>query len=165
MADITLGGTPAQTSGDLPEINAQAPDFVLTGTDMSEVSLKKFAGKNLVLNIFPSVDTGVCATSVRKFNEEATKLNDTVVLCVSMDLPFAQKRFCAAEGLNNVHMLSDFRNKGFRKPYGVEIISGAFEGLHARAVVVVGIDGVVKYTELVPEIDKEPDYKKALAAL
>ena len=165
MADITLGGTPAQTSGALPKINSQAPDFVLTGTDMSEVSLKQFAGKNLVLNIFPSVDTGVCATSVRKFNEEASKLNDTVVLCVSMDLPFAQKRFCAAEGLNNVHMLSDYRNKGFRKSYGVEITSGAFEGLLARAVVVVGSDGVVKYTELVPEIGKEPDYEKALAAI
>lgn len=166
MAKITLGGKPINTIGDLPVVGNSAPDFTLTATaDMSEVSLKNYAGKNLVLNIFPSIDTGVCATSVRKFNAEASKLNNTVVLCISKDLPFAMKRFCGAEGLSNVVTLSDYRNKGFSKTYGVEILDGAFEALDARALVVIGTDGKVKHSELVPEIGQEPNYEAAIKAL
>lgn len=166
MAKITLGGKPINTIGDLPVVGNAAPDFTLTATaDMSEVSLKNYAGKNLVLNIFPSIDTAVCATSVRKFNAEASKLNNTVVLCISKDLPFAMKRFCGAEGLSNVVTLSDYRNKGFSKTYGVEILDGAFEALDARAIVVIGADGKVKHSELVPEIGQEPNYEAAIKAL
>lgn len=166
MSKITLGGKPINTHGELPKVGASAPDFTLTATaDMSEVSLKNYAGKNVVMNIFPSVDTGVCATSVRKFNAEASKLNNTVVLCISKDLPFAMKRFCGAEGLSNVVTLSDYRNKGFSKAYGVEILDGAFEALDARAIVVVGADGTVKHTELVPEIGQEPNYEAAIKAV
>lgn len=166
MSKITLGGKPTNTNGELPKVGSAAPDFILTNAaDMSEVSLKNYAGKNVVMNIFPSVDTGVCATSVRKFNAEASKLNNTVVLCISKDLPFAMKRFCGAEGLNNVITLSDYRNKGFSKTYGVEITDGAFEALDARAVVIVGADGKVKHTELVPEIGQEPNYEAAIKAL
>ena len=166
MAKITLGGKPTNTNGELPAVGNSAPDFTLTATaDMGEVSLKNYAGKNLVLNIFPSVDTGVCATSVRKFNAEASKLNNTVVLCISKDLPFAMKRFCGAEGLSNVVTLSDYRNKGFSKSYGVEIVDGAFEALDARAIVVIGADGKVKHTELVPEIGQEPNYEAAVKAV
>jgi thioredoxin-dependent peroxiredoxin len=166
MSKITLGGKPTNTSGELPKVGSNAPDFTLTATaDMSEVSIKNYTGKNIVMNIFPSVDTGVCATSVRKFNAEASKLTNTVVLCISKDLPFAMKRFCGAEGLNNVVTLSDYRNKGFSKTYGVEILDGAFEALDARAIVVVGVDGKVKHTELVPEIGQEPNYELAIKAL
>jgi thiol peroxidase len=166
MAKITLGGNPAATNGELPQAGTAAPDFKLVNAaDMAEVSLQTYAGKNIVMNIFPSVDTGVCATSVRKFNAEAANLNNTVVLCISKDLPFAMKRFCGAEGLNNVVTLSDFRNKGFSKTYGIEITSGAFEGLDARAVVVVGTDGKIKHTELVPEVGQEPNYAAALQAV
>lgn len=166
MSKITLGGKPTNTNGELPAVGSAAPDFILTNAaDMSEVSLKSYAGKNLVMNIFPSVDTGVCATSVRKFNAEASKLDNTVVLCISKDLPFAMKRFCGAEGLNNVVTLSDYRNKGFSKNYGIEITDGAFEALDARAVVIVGTDGKVKHTELVPEIGQEPNYEAAIKAL
>jgi thioredoxin-dependent peroxiredoxin len=166
MSKITLGGKPTNTNGELPALGNAAPDFILTNAaDMSEVSLKNYAGKNVVMNIFPSVDTGVCAASVRKFNAEASKLNNTVVLCISKDLPFAMKRFCGAEGLNNVVTLSDYRNKGFSKNYGIEITDGAFEALDARAVVVVGADGKIKHTELVPEIGQEPNYEAAIKAL
>ncbi len=166
MSKITLGGKPTNTNGELPKVASAAPDFILTNAaDMGEVSLKNYAGKNVVMNIFPSVDTGVCAASVRKFNAEASKLNNTVVLCISKDLPFAMKRFCGAEGLNNVITLSDYRNKGFSKSYGVEITDGAFEALAARAVVIVGADGKVKHTELVPEIGQEPNYEAAIKAL
>lgn len=166
MSKITLGGNPANTTGQLPTVGSHAPDFTLTATaDMSEVSIKNYAGKNIVMNIFPSVDTGVCATSVRKFNAEASKLTNTVVLCISKDLPFAMNRFCGAEGLSNVVTLSDYRNKGFSKTYGVEILDGAFEALDARAIVVVGTDGKVKHTELVPEIGQEPNYELAIKAL
>jgi thioredoxin-dependent peroxiredoxin len=165
MANITLGGKPCTTLGDLPDRGTPAPDFILTGLDLADVNLSHFAGKNLVLNIFPSVDTSTCATSVRKFNTEAAKLMDTMVLCISMDLPFAQKRFCGAEGLNNVLMLSDYRSKNFGKTYGVEISNGAFAGLHARAVVVIDKTGKIVYTELVPEIGQEPDYEMALATI
>lgn len=166
MSKITLGGKPTNTNGELPKVGSPAPDFTLTATaDMSEVSIKNYAGKNVVMNIFPSVDTGVCATSVRKFNAEASKLNNTVVLCISKDLPFAMKRFCGAEGLSNVVTLSDYRNKGFSKTYGVEIVDGAFEALDARAIVVVGADGKVKHTEMVPEIGQEPNYEAAIKAV
>ncbi|GCC50940.1 thiol peroxidase [Chryseotalea sanaruensis] len=166
MSKITLGGKPTNTNGELPAVGSAAPDFILTNAaDMSEVSLKNYAGKNVVMNIFPSVDTGVCAASVRKFNAEASKLDNTVVLCISKDLPFAMKRFCGAEGLNNVVTLSDYRNKGFSKNYGVEITDGAFEALDARAVVIVGTDGKVKHTELVPEIGQEPNYEAAIKSL
>lgn len=165
MAKITLGGKPANTIGDLPTVGKTAPDFTLTTADMSEVSMKDYAGKNVVMNIFPSVDTRVCATSVRKFNADASKLDNTVVLCISKDLPFAMKRFCGAEGLSNVVTLSDYRNKGFSKAYGVDILDGAFEGLDARAVVVIGTDGSIKHTELVPEIGQEPNYEAAIKAV
>jgi thioredoxin-dependent peroxiredoxin len=166
MSKITLGGKPTNTNGDLPRIGSTAPDFTLTASaDMGEVSLKSYAGKNIIMNIFPSVDTGVCATSVRKFNAEANKLPNTVVLCISKDLPFAMKRFCGAEGLNNVVTLSDYRGKGFSEAYGVKILDGAFEGLDARAIVVVGTDGKVKHTELVPEVGQEPNYDAAIKAI
>jgi thiol peroxidase len=132
---------------------------------MKDVSLKDFVGKNVVLNIFPSVDTGVCATSVREFNKRVVALDNTVVLCISKDLPFAQKRFCGAEGIDKAITLSDFRNRGFGKTYGVELTSSAFAGLFARAVVVVDATGKVKYTELVPQIGQEPNYEAALKAI
>lgn len=162
MANITLGGNPATTSGNLPEIGQAAPDFNLIKSDLSSVKLSDYKGRKVVLNIFPSIDTGVCATSVRKFNEEASKLSNTSVLCVSRDLPFAQARFCGAEGLNNVECISDFNDGSFGKKYGVEIQDGAFKGLHARAVVVVDEQGTVIYNELVPEVGQEPNYAEAL---
>ena len=165
MATVTLKGNPITTSGSLPAVGSAAPDFSLAKVDLSNVSLKDFAGKKLILNIFPSVDTPTCATSVRKFNVEAAKLADTVVLCVSRDLPFAHKRFCAAEGIDKVHGVSDFRDANFGKAYGLTITSGPIAGLFARAVVVVDGSGKVLYTEQVPEIANEPDYAKALAAL
>jgi thiol peroxidase len=165
MAEITLGGNPSNTIADLPSIGQNAPDFKLVKTDMSEVSLSDFKGKNVILNIFPSVDTGVCATSVRKFNEEAASLENTIVLCVSKDLPFAQARFCGAEGIENAIPVSNFRNNSFGKEYGVEILDGGFKGLNARAVVVVNPKGEVIYNQLVPEIGNEPNYEKALAAV
>ena len=165
MAKVTLGGNPANTAGNLPEVNQQAPAFTLVKTDLSEVSLSDYKGKNVILNIFPSVDTKVCATSVRKFNEQATALDNTVVLCISKDLPFAQARFCGAEGIENAIPLSNFRDDDFGKSYGVTLADGAFKGLNARAVVVINADGKVSYTELVPEIGNEPDYDNALAAV
>ena len=165
MATITLKGNPITTSGSLPAVGSKAPDFSLAKIDLSNVSLKDFAGKKLILNIFPSVDTPTCATSVRKFNVEAAKLADTVVLCVSRDLPFAHKRFCGAEGIDKVHGVSDFRDPNFGKAYGLNITSGPIAGLFSRAVVVVDGAGTVLYTEQVPEIGSEPDYAKALAAL
>ena len=165
MATITLKGHPIHTSGALPAPGAAAPDFRLAKADLSDVVLKDFAGKKLVLNIFPSIDTPVCAASVRKFNQEAAKLADTAVLCVSRDLPFALKRFCGAEGIGNVVSASDFRDGSFGKAYGAAIVDGPLSGLLSRAVVVVGADGKVLYGEQVPEIAQEPDYAKALAAL
>jgi thiol peroxidase len=162
MAKVTLGGNPSNTVADLPSKGQNAPDFKLVKTDMSEVSLSDYKGKNVILNIFPSVDTDVCAMSVRKFNEEAAALDNTVVLCISKDLPFAQARFCGAEGIENAIAVSNFRNDSFGKDYGVELADGGFKGLNARAVVVVNPDGEVSYTELVPEIGNEPDYEKAL---
>ncbi|OYU79467.1 MAG: lipid hydroperoxide peroxidase [Flavobacterium sp. BFFFF1] len=165
MASVTLGGNAVNTNGALPVAGAKAPNFQLVKDDLSTVSLEDFSGKQLVLNIFPSIDTGVCATSVRSFNEKAANLKDTVVLCISRDLPFAQKRFCGAENISNVMTLSDFRDGAFGKDYGVELVDSGFAGLHARAVVVVGTDGNVKYSELVPEIGNEPNYDSALNAL
>ena len=165
MAQTKLGENVVNTIGSLPAVGSEATEFVLTGSDMRDISLKQFDGKNIVLNIFPSIDTGVCATSVRTFNKKAAGLSDTVVLCVSKDLPFAMKRFCGAEGIENVMLTSDFRNRGFSKNYGVELVDGGFAGLTARAVVVIGKEGRVKYTQLVPAIGQEPDYDSALNAL
>ena len=165
MAKITFKGNPVNTSGSLPRVGSPAPGFKVIKTDLTPMSLSEFKGKKVVLNIFPSLDTAVCAASVRRFNVEATKLANTVVLCISRDLPFAQKRFCAAEGLDNVIPGSEFRDSNFSNAYGVRIVDGPLEGLLSRAVVVVDEKGTVTYTEQVPEITQEPDYDKALAAL
>lgn len=160
-----LGPNTADLIGNLPALGSKAPDFILSANDMSDKHLKDFAGKNIVLNIFPSVDTRVCSTSVRKFNEMVASLQNTVVLCVSKDLPFAQKRFCGAEGIERAITLSDFRSRGFGKDYGVELTSSGFAGLFARAIVVLDAAGKVKYTELVPQIGEEPNYDAALKAI
>jgi thiol peroxidase len=165
MAKITLKGNEIETVGSLPEVGVDAPDFTVVKTDLSEASLKSFAGKSVVLNIFPSIDTGVCAASARKFNSEASGRENVVVLCVSADLPFAHGRFCEAEGLKDVIPVSIFRTPDFGKAYGQTITTGPLTGLLARAVVVVGPDGKVKYVEQVPEIGQEPDYDSALASL
>lgn len=165
MATITLGGNPINTNGELPKVGSNAPQFQLVKTDLSEVTLADFAGSKLVLNIFPSVDTGTCAASVRHFNESASKLENTKVLCISRDLPFAQKRFCGAEGLENVVNLSDFKSGSFGKDYGLEMTDGALNALHSRVVIVLDENGVVKYTEQVAEIADEPNYEAALASL
>jgi thiol peroxidase len=165
MAKITFKGNAAHTAGTLPAVGSAAPDFKLTKSDLSDASLKDYLGKKVVLNIFPSLDTPVCAASVRRFNAEASKLDNTVVLCISRDLPFAQGRFCAAEGLNNVITASEYKDSSFNEAYGVRIQDGPLAGLLSRAVVVVDESGKVKYTEQVPEIVHEPDYAKALAAL
>jgi thiol peroxidase len=165
MALTKLGPNDANTVGDLPSIGSSAVDFTLTGTNMKDVSLKDFAGKNVVLNIFPSVDTSTCASSVREFNKRVASIDNTVVLCISKDLPFAQKRFCGAEGIDRAVTLSDFRDRGFGKNYGVELVDGGFAGLLARAVVVIDSTGKVKYTELVPQIGQEPNYEAALMAI
>lgn len=162
MAQITLRGNPINTVGELPAIGSLAPSFTLTGTDLGQVTSDQFSGKPFVLNIFPSVDTPVCSSSVRAFNERAAS-SGTAVLCVSKDLPFAQKRFCGAEGIENVTTASAFRDS-FGEDYGITITDGPMAGLLGRAVVVVGADGNVAYTELVPEIGQEPDYDAAVAA-
>ncbi len=164
MAQVTHKGNPIHTNGELPKVGAKAPDFKLTPGDLNDVSLADFKGKKKILNIVPSLDTPTCATSTRKFNESAGKLANTVVLVVSADLPFAAKRFCTVEGLSNVVPLSLMRDKSFAKDYGVLIQDGLLAGICARAVVVIGEDDTVKYTQLVPEIGQEPDYDKALAA-
>lgn len=165
MASITLGGNPINTNGELPKTGSKAPEFKLSKTDLSTVNLSDFAGIKLVLNIFPSVDTGTCAKSVRTFNESASKLINTKVLCISRDLPFAQARFCGAEGLENVISLSDFNDGSFGKNYGLEIVDSVFAGLHSRVVIVIDENGTIKYTEQVPEIANEPNYDAALASL
>jgi len=165
MAQITFKGNPIHTSGSLPKVGATAPGFSLTKADLSPATLQEFKGKKVILNIFPSIDTAVCATSVRRFNEEASKLADAVVLCISRDLPFAQKRFCAAEGLDNVITASEYKDARFSDAYGVRIVDGPLAGLLSRAIVVVDPAGKVVYTEQVPEIAQEPDYAKALSAL
>jgi len=165
MAKITFKGSPINTAGSLPKVGSAAPDFRVIKTDITPMSLSEFKGKKVVLNIFPSLDTPVCAASVRRFNVEATKLANTVVLCISKDLPFAQKRFCAAEGLDSVIPGSEYRDSNFSDAYGVRIVDGPLEGLFSRAIVIVNEKGMVAYTEQVPEIAQEPDYDKALAAL
>jgi len=165
MASITLGGNPIHTSGTLPQKGSKADDFELIKTDLSTASLAEFAGKRLVLNIFPSIDTGTCAQSVRTFNENASKLENTTVLCISRDLPFAQKRFCGAEGLENVVNLSDFKAGAFGKEYGLEITDGPLAGLHSRVVIVLDENGIVLHAEQVGEIADEPNYEAALAVL
>lgn len=164
MATTALHGNPVQTVGELPSVGDQAPDFTLTGTDLSDLSSSQFAGKRTVLNIFPSVDTGVCSASVRKFNELAAGREDANVVCVSQDLPFALGRFCGAEGIENVVVGSAFRSD-FGKDYGITMADGPMRELLARSVVVVDDAGAVVYTELVPEIGQEPDYDSAMAAL
>lgn len=165
MATVTLGGNPIHTNGELPKTGSKAPDFKLVNTDLSMATLADFAGLKLVLNIFPSIDTGTCATSVRTFNAKASALANTKVLCISRDLPFAQKRFCGAEGLENVINLSDFNTGSFGKDYGLEITDSVLAGLHSRVVIVLDENGIIKYAEQVPEIADEPNYETALAAL
>ncbi len=165
MAEFTLKGTTFHTVGQLPAVGADAPDCTLVGKDLSEIKLGDYKGQRVVLNIFPSLDTAVCAASVRRFNTEASALANTVVVCVSMDLPFAHGRFCTTEGLENVVTASDFRAGAFGQAYGVRITDGPLQGLCARSVVVVDENGDVVYTELCPETIEEPDYEAALAAL
>ncbi len=165
MTQITLQGNAIQTVGTLPQTAAPAPAFQLTKTDLSEATLDTYKGKNVVLNIFPSIDTDVCAASVRRFNEAASSMSNTVVLCISADLPFAHKRFCETDGLENVEPVSVFRSPQFGTDYGVTISDGPIAGLLSRAIVVIDGEGKVTYTEQVPEITQEPDYDAALAAL
>jgi len=165
MATITLKGNPINTIGNLPEIGSMAPDFNLTTTDLSDISLKNFAGKRIVLNIFPSLDTGICAMSVRTFNAKVGSLDNAVIICVSLDTPFAHKRFCTTEGLDNVISAAELRDRNFGIDYGVRIIDGPMAGLFSRAVVVVDTDGRVIYAEQVPEIVQEPNYEAALSVL
>jgi thiol peroxidase len=164
MSTITLGGNPVNTNNALPAIGSAAPQFQLVATDLSEVSLHDYLGQRVILNIFPSIDTPTCATSVRTFNTLANSLANTKVLCISKDLPFAQKRFCGSEGLENVTNLSDFRDGSFGNAYGVTLIDSVLKGLHARAIVVIDETGKVAYSELVSEIANEPNYDAALNA-
>ncbi len=165
MAQFMLKGNTFNTSGNLPEIGSDAPNCTLVGADLSEIELASYKGKRVVLNIFPSIDTDVCAASVRRFNDEAGKLENTAVVCVSMDLPFAHGRFCGAEGLENVISCSDFRDGAFGRAYGIRIVDGPLQGLCARSIVVVNEEGNVLYTELCPETVEEPNYEAALNAL
>lgn len=165
MASVTLKGNTIHTSGELPKVGSKAPDFTLTTTELGSKTLEDFKGQNLILNIFPSVDTGTCAQSVRTFNEKASSLENTKVLCISKDLPFAQARFCGAEGLENVVNLSDFKDGNFGKSYGLDFVDGPLEGLLSRCIVIVNPEGEVSYTEQVAEIVDEPNYEAALKAL
>jgi len=165
MAKLTLKGNEINTNGELPSVGSEAKDFKLIATDLSEKSLKDYTGKNVILNIFPSVDTGTCATSVRNFNKKAAELENTRVLCVSRDLPFAQSRFCGAEGIENVEMLSDFRDGRFGEDYGLNFVDGPLNGLNSRRVVVINAEGNIAHVEQVSEIVDEPDYEAALASL
>lgn len=165
MATITLKGNNIHTLGDLPVSGSKAPDSELTKNDLSSAKLSDYFGKKIVLNIFPSIDTGTCAQSVRQFNKEAAELENTMVLCISKDLPFAQGRFCGAEGIDKVEMLSDFRDGNFGKSYQVEFTDGPLKALLSRSIVVLDEEGTVIYTEQVPETVDEPNYKAALEAL
>jgi len=165
MAKITFKGNPVNTAGDLPRVGGEAPEFALVKTDLSEVSLNDYKGKRVVLNIFPSVDTGVCAASVRRFNDEASKQDNTAVLCVSRDLPFAHARFCGAEGLDNVVSLSEYKDEVFSQNYGVKMVDGPLSGLLSRAVVVIDENGKVVHSEQVDDIVNEPDYEAAIKVL
>jgi thiol peroxidase len=165
MATTRFKGNPVQTCGNLPAVGSKAPEAVLTGGDLADVKISGFAGTPVVLNIFPSVDTGVCAASVRRFNEAAASLGNAKILCISRDLPFAQKRFCGAEGIANVTMLSEMRSDSLGQAYGVRLVDGPLAGLFARAVVVIDATGKVAYSQLVGEIAEEPNYDAALACL
>ncbi|NDV96254.1 thiol peroxidase [Dysgonomonas sp. 521] len=165
MAKVTFKGSPVNTSGQLPAVGSPAPDFTLVKTDLSDVTLKDLNGKNVILNIFPSLDTAVCAASVRKFNKEAASLPNTVILAISADLPFAAGRFCTTEGIENVHPASTFRNPEFAKDYGVLTLDGPLKGLLARSVVVLDGNGKVLYNELVEETTNEPNYQAAISVL
>jgi thiol peroxidase len=165
MATVTLKGNKIETSGNLPKVGSSAPDFKLTATDLSTKTLNDFKGSKVVLNVFPSVDTGTCAQSVREFNREASELENTKVLCISHDLPFAHARFCGAEGLKNVISLSDYKDGSFGKSYGLNFVTGPLEALHSRSVIVLDENGKVIYTEQVSETVDEPNYKAALEAL
>lgn len=165
MSTVTFKNTPVSLQGEFPKVASEAPEFLLVRADLSEAKLADYAGKRVILNIFPSLDTEVCAMSVRKFNEKAAALSDTVVLCVSKDLPFAQSRFCTTQGIANVESLSAFRDENFGKNYGVLMLDGPLQGLLARAVLVLDAQGKVLYTQLVSEITQEPDYDAAIAAL
>ena len=165
MAQFTLGGNPFNTNGELPSIGSKSPAFTLKNNDLSLLKSDDLLGSNVILNIFPSIDTGTCATSVRTFNQRASALTNTKVVCVSRDLPFAQKRFCGAEGIENVRTASDFSTGEFGVNFGVQIVDGPFEALHARAIVVLDPNGMVLHTELVAELANEPNYDAAIAAL
>lgn len=162
MRIVTLKGTPVKIPGDLPARGSLAFDFILTKTDLSDITLEDFAGSMLLLNIFPSIDTSVCAASVRRFNLEASRLENVRILCVSLDLPFAHKRFCEAEGIKNVMTVSELRNRDFGDQYGIRMINGPLAGLLARSVLIIDGSGKVVYTQLVPEITQEPDYEAVL---
>lgn len=165
MSTVTLKGQTFTTNGTLPKIGSKAPSFNLKKVDLTSTTLEDYNGFNVILNIFPSIDTATCAASVRTFNQRASGLENTKVICVSRDLPFAQKRFCGAEGIENVITASDFATGDFGKAYGVELQDGPLHALHARAIVVIDQNGFVKYTELVPEIANEPNYDAAIAAI
>lgn len=165
MATVTLKGNEIQTLGELPAVGSKAPDFSLTAGDLSVKTLEDFSGNKVVLNIFPSVDTGTCAASVRQFNKEASALENTKILCISRDLPFAQGRFCGAEGLENVINLSDYKKGNFGKDYGLIFINGPLDALLSRCVIVLDENGIIQYTEQVPETVDEPNYKAAIDAL
>ena len=164
MANITLGGTPTTTIGELPEIGSLAPSFIGVRSDLSAFKSSELDGKNIIINIFASIDTGICADSTRKFNEKVSTLDNTVVVCLSMDLPFALERVCGGENLNNIIPVSVFRST-FGQDFGVTILDGAFQGLLSRSVVVINTSGTVIYTEQVPEIGQEPDYESAIGSL
>jgi thioredoxin-dependent peroxiredoxin len=165
MAKITLRGNPINTSGNLPPVGSQAPEFTLVKSDLGNLSLKELKGKKLILNISPSLDTSVCATALRKFNQLAAAMNNTMVLAITKDLPFAMGRFCSTEGIANAVALSGFRDPEFGRAYGVDLVDGPMAGLYARSIVVINESGKVVYTELVPETTQEPDYDSALKAL
>jgi len=165
MAKITLKGNPVNTCGELPAKGSKAPGFRLVKSDLGELTLEELKGKKVILNISPSLDTGICAAALRKFNQMAAGMDNTVVLAITKDLPFAMGRFCSTEGITNATTLSGFRDHSFGKEYGVEIVDGGFAGLYARSIVVIDEKGIVTYTEMVPEIAQEPDYNSALAAL
>jgi thioredoxin-dependent peroxiredoxin len=165
MATFKIKGKPFNTNGSLPNVGADSPEFQFVKTDLSILDYNSLKGQNVILNIFPSIDTSTCATSVRKFNEKAAGLENTTVLCVSKDLPFALHRFCGAEGIDKVHAVSDFRDLGFSKDFGLQITDGPLAGLLARAVVVIDGNGKVKHSELVSEVVDEPNYEAALNAL
>jgi thiol peroxidase len=165
MSSITFKGNPIETVGDLPKVGDKAPDFRVTDTDLADKTLADFAGKKVILNIFPSVDTGICAASVREFNKRVGDRQDATVLCISKDLPFAHKRFCGAEGIEGVISASQYKDQSFSENYRVDMLNGPLAGLMSRAVVVVDENGVVSYVEQVPEIVQEPDYEAALASL